>query len=182
MIDNPDQRIADDLRFITDPELGSMPVFLEIIHSTVSIWVIVHILLETAPPLVLAAFGHSVSIPGSTIWYALAYVLLSSVVNPAARQALCPRDDVVAASRSRFPLEPGACPAQRGTDRAGRCGADRTRIAAHPYSRHPAELAIGHPGAGSAQRCNGLYERLASIIPLFILVPRYFAGAITFAR
>ena len=79
MIDNPDQRIADDLRFITDPELGSIQVFLAAISSAVSIWAIVRILLETAPPLHLAAFGMSVSVPGSTIWYALAYVVVSSV-------------------------------------------------------------------------------------------------------
>lgn len=182
MIDNPDQRIADDLRFITDPELGSMPVFLEAIHSAVSIWAIVHILLETAPPLVLAAFGHSVSIPGSTIWYALAYVLVSSVVivllgKPYVRAMMWWqhreadfRSNLVHVRRNAAQIGlADAVPIERASL--------RTHI--REIRRSWRSVILAQIGLNTA---NGLYERLASIIPLFILVPRYFAGAITFGQ
>ncbi|OAN63904.1 ABC transporter ATP-binding protein/permease [Sphingomonas sp. TDK1] len=182
MIDNPDQRIADDIRFITDPEVGSMGIFLSAIDAVVGVWVIVRILLETAPPLYLAAFGMSVSIPGSTVWYAVAYELVGGVAI-----VLLGRPYIRAMVRWQHreaDFRSNLVHVRRNGAQIGLADAvpiERASLRGHiaDIRRRWRSVILSLIGLNTV---NGLHDRLVGIVPLFVLVPRYFAGAITFGQ
>ncbi|MDO7837072.1 ATP-binding cassette domain-containing protein [Sphingobium sp. HBC34] len=182
MIDNPDQRIADDLRYITDPELGSMVILLDALSALVMVWATVAILLETAPPITLALFGTAISIPGSTIWYAVAYVLVSSVVmvllgKPYIRSMMRWQHREADFRSNLVHVRRNA--AQIGMANAVQIERGSLRINVENIRQSWRSVIRAQIGLNMA---NGLYDRLGSIIPLFILVPRYFAGAISFGQ
>lgn len=182
MIDNPDQRIADDLRFITDPLLGSMVILLDLIGSVVLAWAAITILLETSETLNFSLFGYPVTLPGSTVWYAVAYVLVSSVVmmllgKPYIR-AMMRWQHREADFRSGL-LHVRRNAAQIGLADAVRIERGALKIQLGAIRQSWRSVILSSIGMNTA---NGLYDRLGSIIPLFILVPRYFAGAISFGQ
>ncbi len=75
--DNPDQRIADDLRMFVDYTLTIGTGVLNSIVSFCSFVVILWILSEEAP---LHLFGAAFAIPGYLVWAALIYAILGSVI------------------------------------------------------------------------------------------------------
>lgn len=75
--DNPDQRIADDLRLFTD---GTLNLALGLLTSVVTLASFVAILWSVSGPLSLAFAGIEVTIPGYMVWVALAYALAASVL------------------------------------------------------------------------------------------------------
>lgn len=68
--DNPDQRIADDLRLFTD---YSLSLTLGLMNSVVSLFSFLGILWGLSGAFALPLFGHEVSIPGYMVWVALVY-------------------------------------------------------------------------------------------------------------
>ncbi|MEG3092724.1 ABC transporter ATP-binding protein/permease [Sphingomonas sp. PB1R3] len=182
MIDNPDQRIADDIKFVADPEVGTLSILTSLVYSIVSAISSIMILLETSGPIRFALFGWRVSIPGGTVVYAALYVLVSSVVmvllgKPYIR-AMMGWQHREADFRSNL------IHVRRNAPQIGLADAVATERLSlrsavqnvYLTSRSVIRSLIGLNAA------NGLYDRLGSIIPLFILVPRYFAGAITFGQ
>src|SRR5450759_2219999 len=75
--DNPDQRIADDLRLFTD---GTLNLALGLLTSVVTLASFVAILWSVSGPLSLAMAGSEFTIPGYMVWVALAYALVASVL------------------------------------------------------------------------------------------------------
>lgn len=182
MIDNPDQRIADDIRFVADPDVGALTILTSLVYSLVSAVSSIMILLETSAPIRFGLFGWQVSIPGGTIVYATLYVLVSSVV-----MVLLGKPYIRAMmgwQHREADLRSTLIHVRRNAPQIGLADAVATersslRIAVRNVyltSRSVIRSVIGLNAA------NGLYDRLGSIIPLFILVPRYFAGAITFGQ
>ncbi|ENZ81709.1 MULTISPECIES: ATP-binding cassette domain-containing protein [Caulobacter] len=182
MIDNPDQRIADDIRLITDPELGSLSIMMTMLSAVVSAFSSIMILLETAGPIQFTLLGHAISIPGSTVWYAVAYVLVSSVI-----MVLLGKPYIRAMMRWQHreaDFRAGLVHVRRNAAQIGLANAvpaERNALhkAIHEVRGGVRAVILSLIGLNGA---NGLYERLGSLIPLFILVPRYFAGAITFGQ
>src|SRR3546814_1895071 len=68
--DNPDQRIADDLRLFTD---YSLSLTLGLMNSIVTLFSFLGILWGLSGAFALPLFGHAVSIPGYMVWVALVY-------------------------------------------------------------------------------------------------------------
>lgn len=182
MIDNPDQRIADDIKFVADPEVGTLSILTSLLSAVVSAGSSIMILLETSAPIRFALFGWPVSIPGGTIVYAVLYVLVSSVVmvllgKPYIR-AMMVWQHREADFRSNLIHVRRNAP-QIGL--ADAVGAERLSLRSAVQNVYFASRSVIRSLIG-LNAANGLYDRLGSIIPLFILVPRYFAGAITFGQ
>jgi len=182
MIDNPDQRIADDVKFVSDPEVGTLSILLSLVSAVVSAASSIMILLETAAPIRFALFGRHVAIPGSTVVYAALYVMASSVV-----MVLLGKPYIRAMMRWQHreaDFRSNLIHVRRNAPQIGLAnaiGAERLSLRTalqniYLTSRSVIRSLIGLNAA------NSLYDRIGSIIPLFILVPRYFAGAISFGQ
>ena len=182
LIDNPDQRIADDIRFITDPEFGTMSIFTGLVSALTAAASAIVILLETSVPVRATLWGWQVAIPGSMVLYALLYILASSVVmvllGKTYIRAMMAWQHREADFRSSL-MHVRRNAAQIGlADAVGverRSGHSAIRNIYTSWRRVIRSL-IGLNAA------TGLFDRLGSIFPLFILVPRYFAGKISFGQ
>ena len=75
--DNPDQRIADDLRLFTD---GTLSLALGLLSSVVTLGSFVAILWSVSGPMSLTLAGLDLAVPGYMVWVALAYAAVASVV------------------------------------------------------------------------------------------------------
>jgi vitamin B12/bleomycin/antimicrobial peptide transport system ATP-binding/permease protein len=75
--DNPDQRIADDLKLFVDYTLNIGAGFLNAIVSFCSFVVILWVLSEQAP---LRLFGAEFEIPGYLVWAALIYAIIGTAL------------------------------------------------------------------------------------------------------
>ncbi|HEX6959046.1 MAG TPA: ABC transporter ATP-binding protein/permease [Ferrovibrio sp.] len=68
--DNPDQRLADDLRLFTD---YSLSLALGLLNSVVTLFSFLGILWSLSGDFALPLFGHQIAIPGYMVWAALIY-------------------------------------------------------------------------------------------------------------
>ncbi|QHB54006.1 ATP-binding cassette domain-containing protein [Ralstonia solanacearum] len=75
--DNPDQRIADDLRNFTD---ATLTLALGFLNSAVTLVSFFSILWAVSGPLAFALGGHAFVIPGYMVWFALLYSVLGSII------------------------------------------------------------------------------------------------------
>ena len=75
--DNPDQRIADDLRMFTE---GTLTLSLDLLTSAVTLVSFVAILWNISGPLSFAIGTHDVTIPGYMVWVAAGYAVAASVL------------------------------------------------------------------------------------------------------
>ncbi|MCS3407325.1 ABC transporter ATP-binding protein/permease [Serratia sp. AKBS12] len=77
LIDNPDQRIAEDLNVLTQYTLS---LSLGLLSSLVTLCSFVTILWHVSGPLTFALIGHSITLPGYMVWFALLYAVLGSLL------------------------------------------------------------------------------------------------------
>lgn len=75
--DNPDQRIAEDLKFLTS---GSLALSLGLLSSVVTLVSFVGILWSVSGPISFMLGQHELTIPGYMVWFALAYAGLGSLL------------------------------------------------------------------------------------------------------
>lgn len=75
--DNPDQRIADDLRTFTD---ATLTLALGFLNSAVTLVSFFGILWAVSGPLAFSLGGHDFVIPGYMVWFALLYSIVGSVL------------------------------------------------------------------------------------------------------
>lgn len=73
--DNPDQRIAEDLKLLTT---STLDLSLGFLHNAVTLATFLAILWSVSGPIVLSVFGGSSTIPGDMVWAALAYAAVGS--------------------------------------------------------------------------------------------------------
>lgn len=75
--DNPDQRIAEDLRVLTS---DSLSLVLGFISSSVTLFSFVHILWVVSGPVSFSALGQAWTIPGYMVWFAVVYAAVGSAI------------------------------------------------------------------------------------------------------
>src|SRR5262249_22353440 len=75
--DNPDQRIAEDLRLVTS---NTLALSLGLLSSVVTLVSFVGILWTISGPLSFTLAGHDLTIPGYMVWAAIVYALFGSVL------------------------------------------------------------------------------------------------------
>lgn len=76
-VDNPDQRIAEDLNALTN---GTLSLTLGLLSSVVTFVTFISILWSVSGPLSFVFSGHHVTIPGYMVWFAILYAGVGSLI------------------------------------------------------------------------------------------------------
>lgn len=147
-IDNPDQRIAQDLNALTS---GTLSLTLGLLSSLVTLFSFVAILWSVSGSLSLMIAGHALEIPGYMVWFALLYAGLGSMMIWLVGRPLVD----LSFDQERFEAN-------------FRFGLIRIRHNADP-------IALYH---GEPQERQQLDGQFAIIFPILVAAPRYFANAI----
>ncbi|AHG19263.1 ABC transporter ATP-binding protein [Chania multitudinisentens RB-25] len=77
VVDNPDQRIADDLNVLTQYTLS---LSLGLLSSLVTLFSFITILWNVSGPMTFAIAQHTITLPGYMVWFALLYAVLGSLL------------------------------------------------------------------------------------------------------
>ncbi len=187
MIDNPDQRIAEDIRSFTSIGLhyGTSPfaILIGLIFSVVRAAVFASILLETSSPIAIPLFGYQIPLPGGDlIWFSILYVFVGTAViawiaKPFIRRKMREQhyeaDYRSALLHVRRSSEQIAFSGAQATEREG------LAVAFANIRRNWYPLMLSNAGLSAGQN---IYQRIMAVVPLFLTVPKYFAGAITFGQ
>jgi putative ATP-binding cassette transporter len=174
--DNPDQRIAEDVRLFTS---GTLSLTLGLLRETVTVVSFVAILWSVSGPLAFTVSGNEVSIPGYMVWAALLYAIAGSVITYYVgrpliglnfQQERLEADFRFNLVRMREYAEGVALYAGEATERRGHLARlERIRQnwwALMYYTKRLGALTIG-------------YAQIAVVFPYFVAGHRYFSGSIT---
>ena len=171
--DNPDQRIADDLRDFVQTTLG---LALGLLSSIVTLFSFVFILWSLSGP--LSVLG--IEIPGYMVWIALIYAAIGSVVThyvgrPLAalnfRQQRVEADFRFGLARMRENMEGIALYGGEAEEKHAATGRFAAVVANYRQIMSRTKI-LNSVTVG--------FDQIAVIFPLVIAAPRYFAGSITF--
>lgn len=77
IVDNPDQRIAEDLNVLTQYTLS---LSLGLLSSLVTLLSFIDILWHVSGPMTFALGQHAITLPGYMVWFALLYAVLGSLL------------------------------------------------------------------------------------------------------
>ncbi|MHA7679067.1 ABC transporter ATP-binding protein/permease [Cupriavidus sp. PET2-C1] len=174
--DNPDQRLADDLRSFTD---GALTLSLGLLNSVVTLLSFVGILWAVSGPISFMLGGNEIVIPGYMVWFAIAYAVIGSLIahlvgrpliGLSYQQEQYEADFRFTLVRLRENSEPVALYRGEPTEQAGlRSRFDRIRANWNQLMRYTRRLTFVNSG----------YSQFAIIFPLIVAAPRYFAGKMT---
>jgi putative ATP-binding cassette transporter len=174
--DNPDQRIAEDLNFLTS---GSLSLSLGLLSSVVTLLSFIGILWSVSGPISLMLASHEVTIPGYMVWFAVAYAGIGSAVVGWVGWPLVDKNF----HRQRFEAD-------------FRFGLIRVRENAEAVALYRGEAEESVQLNSRFQRIRDnwwgimrttkslnlvstFYSQFANIFPFMMAAPRYFSGAIT---
>lgn len=174
--DNPDQRIADDLRQFTD---GALSLSLGLLNSVVTLLSFVGILWTVSGPISFALGGSEYVIPGYMVWFAAGYAVIGSLVAHVVGRPLIglnfqqeqyEADFRFTLVRLRENSEPVALYRGEPTEQAGlRARFDHIRANWSQLMRYTRRLTFVSSG----------YQQFAIIFPILVAAPRYFANKMT---
>ncbi|WP_294242237.1 ABC transporter ATP-binding protein/permease [uncultured Sphingomonas sp.] len=187
MIDNPDQRIAEDVRAFTSMglEYGQSPlsILIALVFNLVRAVAFATILLQTSSPLAIPLFGYRIPLPGGDlIWFSIAYVLFGTVFitwigKPFVRRKM--REQHYEADYRAGLIHVRRNGEQIAFSHAQRIEQDGLKGAFGDIRRNFYQLMLANAGLSAGQ---DIYQRTMQVVPLFLTVPKYFAGAITFGQ
>jgi len=178
-VDNPDQRIAEDIDLFI---IKSLKLSLGLLTSVVSLFSFLHILWQASALVSVPFAGQSYVIPGLLVWVALIYAVLGTGVAFWLGRAL-PRlnfrqqrreaDFRFALMRLRENADPVA--QYRGEARENARFNQRLDAALENFWAlvKKQKLVMGY---------STFYLRSATVIPMFIMAPQFFAGAFPLGR
>jgi putative ATP-binding cassette transporter len=177
--DNPDQRIAEDLRYFTT---GTLSLSLGLLTEGVTLASFLFILWSVSGPITLSLAGHAVTIPGYMLWAALLYALLGSILTHYVGRRLIPlnfqkerleADFRFSLVRVRENAE-GVALYRGETNESTSLLTRFERIRANwweiiRYTKHLTAFTVG-------------YNQIAVIFPFLVAFPRFFSGAISLGQ
>lgn len=187
MIDNPDQRIAEDVKEFTSMGLiyGTSPlsVLISLVFSLVRAIAFAAILVQTATPIAIPLFGYRIPLPGGDlVWFAILYVLFGTVFitwigKPFVRRRM--REQHYDADFRSELLHVRRNGEQIAFSGAQGIEQDGLRSTFANIRRNWYRLMLANAGLQAGQ---SMYQQVMGIVPLFLTVPKYFAGAISFGQ
>jgi putative ATP-binding cassette transporter len=187
MIDNPDQRIAEDVKEFTSMGLvyGTSPlsVLISLVFSLVRAIAFAAILVQTATPIAIPLFGYRIPLPGGDlVWFAILYVLFGTVFitwigKPFVRRRM--REQHYDADFRSELLHVRRNGEQIAFSSAQGIEQDGLRSTFANIRRNWYRLMLANAGLQAGQ---SIYQQVMGIVPLFLTVPKYFAGAISFGQ
>jgi putative ATP-binding cassette transporter len=174
--DNPDQRIAEDLNYLTS---GSLSLSLGLLSSVVTLVSFIGILWSVSGPISLMLGGQTWTVPGYMVWFAIAYAGIGSLI----------------VGLVGWPLV-GKHYYQQRFEADFRFGLIRVRENAEAVALYRGEPEEGRQLDGRFQHIrenwwgimrttkrlnlvSTFYDQFANIFPFLAAAPRYFSGAIT---
>lgn len=187
MIDNPDQRIAEDVKEFTAMGLvyGTSPlsILISLVFSLIRAVAFAAILLQTSSPISIPVFGYRIPLPGGDlVWFAIVYVFFGTtfitwIGKPFVRRRMREqhydadfRSDLIHVRRNSEQI---AFSGAQGIEHSG------LRVAFDNIRRNWFRLMLANAGLQAGQ---GVYQQVMGIVPLFLTVPKYFAGTISFGQ
>lgn len=175
IVDNPDQRIAEDLNVLTQYTLS---LSLGLLSSLVTLFSFVDILWHVSGPMTFVISRHAVTLPGYMVWFALLYAALGSLLIWWVGKPLV----MLGFNQERY----------EANFRFGLIRIRENNDAIALYHGEPSEAQqLG--GRFEAIRSNwwaimritrrlniasNFYSQFAIVFPLLVAAPRYFSGAI----
>lgn len=174
--DNPDQRIAEDLNFLTS---GSLSLSLGLLSSVVTLVSFIGILWSVSGPISFMLGAQEMTVPGYMVWFAIAYAGIGSLVVGWVGWPLIGKNFY----QQRFEAD-------------FRFGLIRVRENAEAVALYRGEAEESVQLQGRFQRIRDnwwgimcttkslnlvstFYSQFANIFPFLMAAPRYFSGAIT---
>lgn len=178
-VDNPDQRIAEDIDLFI---IKSLKLSLGLMTSVVSLFSFLHILWQASSLVSVPFAGQSLIIPGLLVWIAIVYALLGTGVAFWLGRAL-PRLNFMQQRREadfRFSL-------MRLREHADSVAQYRGEAAENARFNQRLEAALENFWALVKKQklimgYSTFYLRSATVIPMFIMAPQFFAGAFPLGR
>ena len=179
VIDNPDQRISEDIQRFTG---GVLTLIIGGLYAMVTAISFGMVLLSASDAIQFSLFGLGVYLPGDILWYAGLYAIGGSIAiiyigRPFVRRSMRQQHYEADFRAGMLHVRRNAPQISFARSQATETASLRDRFGAlrHNFVRVIwAEMALI---AGS-----GIYERLSSFLPLILTVPRYFAGRISFGQ
>jgi len=174
--DNPDQRIAEDVRIVTDL---AMDFATGLLTSVLMLSTFIGILWNLSGAMQFSLGGHEVGIPGHMVWAALAYALLGSSLTFLLGRPLILLNVQRAGAEADLRF---------GLTRARESGEGIALISGEADERRSLMLIFADVsntvlGLFRSQRnlmwLTSAYGTLAMIVPTIIASPAYFAGTLT---
>jgi putative ATP-binding cassette transporter len=174
--DNSDQRIADDLSYLTT---GTLSLALDLLTSVVTLVSFIGILWSVSGPISFALGSMQVTIPAYMVWFALAYAVLGSLAVVWVGKPLVRQNFLQQRFEANF-----------------RFGLIRVREYSEAVALYHGEKQEQAHLQGSFERIrenwwtimrttkrlnivSTFYEQFALIFPALVAAPRYFSGQIT---
>lgn len=178
-VDNPDQRIAEDIDLFI---IKSLKLSLGLMTSVVSLFSFLHILWQASSLVSVPFAGQSLIIPGLLVWVALVYALLGTGLAFWLGRAL-PRLNFMQQRREadfRFSL-------MRLRENADSVAQYRGEVMENARFNQRLEAALENFWALVKKQklimgYSTFYLRSATVIPMFIMAPQFFAGAFPLGR
>jgi putative ATP-binding cassette transporter len=178
-VDNPDQRIAEDIDLFI---VKSLKLSLGLMTSVVSLFSFLHILWQASSLVSVPFAGQSWIIPGLLVWIAIIYALLGTGVAFWLGRAL-PRLNFMQQRREadfRFSL-------MRLREHADSVAQYRGEAVENQRFNQRLEAALENFWALVKKQklimgYSTFYLRSATVIPMFIMAPQFFAGAFPLGR
>ncbi|MBI2960897.1 MAG: ABC transporter ATP-binding protein/permease [Betaproteobacteria bacterium] len=174
--DNPDQRIAEDLRLFTD---GTLNLSLGLLTSVVTLASFIAILWNISGPLVFMLGASEITIPGYMVWAAVLYAVVASVLTHTIGRPLIDlnfqkerREADFRFSMVRLREHAEGVALYRGEEPEQRGLLERFELIRANWwelMRYTKRLTYFTAG----------YTQIAIIFPFMVAAPRFFAGAIT---
>ncbi|AET90228.1 ABC transporter domain protein [Burkholderia sp. YI23] len=177
LIDNPDQRISDDLQSFTDSTLS---LSLDLLSTLVTLISFVTILWTLAGALTITVFGRPLVIPGYLVWAAAIYALAGSLLIQRVGRPLVGlnyRQQKVEAD-FRFGLIRVRENAEQIAFYKG--GAAETEHARQTFQSIRDNWWLIMKFTKRLTFSTSFYAQVAVVFPFVVATPHYFAGAFTF--
>ncbi|KQW41688.1 MULTISPECIES: ABC transporter ATP-binding protein/permease [Pseudomonas] len=178
-VDNPDQRIAEDIDLFI---VKSLKLSLGLLTSVVSLFSFLHILWQASSLVSVPFNDQSIVIPGLLVWVALVYALAGTGLAFWLGRAL-PSLNFMQQRREadfRFSLI-------RLRENADSVAQYRGEVVENERFNHRLEAALENFWALVKKQklimgYSTFYLRSATVIPMFIMAPQFFAGAFPLGR
>ncbi|MBL8833843.1 MAG: ABC transporter ATP-binding protein/permease [Rhodospirillales bacterium] len=172
--DNPDQRIAEDVKLFVSTTLGLVT---QLINAVLTLAAFLTILWGLSGDFTLTLFGTEIAIPGYMVWFAIVYSVVGTWLTHKVGKPLVPlnyaqqryeADFRFALVRLRENAEQVALYGGEGRERANFL-ARFAGVAANWYALMLAGLKLN--------LFTSLFGQLAIVFPFIVAAPRYFSGA-----
>jgi putative ATP-binding cassette transporter len=187
LIDNPDQRIAEDINSFTSlsgSANGTCPItaVVALFTSLLTAITFASIILSVSGTISFGLFGSHVAIEGDLVWYSILWVLFGSFVIAKLGRPYIRRR--MRQQHFEGDFRAGLIHVRRNAEQIAFTGTHRLedlslREAFANIRRNWFALMWANIGLNTGV---GSYQRVTAIVPLFFTVPRFFAGKISFGQ